>query len=386
MERYLKDNLLADLPHKIVLLMGPRQCGKTTLSKMLMEDYQYLSYDLAEHRMLLREKAWDRGKALIIFDELHKMPEWKAWLKGIYDVEGIPPALLVTGSAKLTAFRKVGDSLAGRHFEFHLHPLDYKEALALTDIEGDEIFRRLMEVGGFPEPFLRGNRRYYKRWKQTHINLILREDLLSLCAVRDIQSIETLIELLRSRIGSPVSANSLAEDLQKSPKTVQQWLSLLEDLYVIFKVTPFHKNIARALLKEPKYYFYDNGMVTGNDGDKLENLLACSLLKEIHRMQDIAGEHYDLHCIRTKDGHEIDFCITKDKKPIQLIEAKWKDAGLSANFKRFLTDSEIERTQVVGGLAQGKSYPTGERIVPAQKFLADFSLAEDGDGVCTDRS
>ena len=141
-----------------------------------------------------------------------------------------------------------------------------------------------------------------------------REDLLSLSAVRDIQSIGTLIELLRSRVGSPVSANSLARDLQKSPNTIQHWLKLLEDLYVIFRVTPFHRNIARALLKEPKFYFYDNAMVQVDEGLKLENLVACALLKEIQRVQD------------------------------------------------------------VGEIAQNKSYPSGERIESAKDFLTDINL------------
>lgn len=134
MERYLTAALAQDMDRKILLLTGPRQCGKTTLSKALHPDYQYINYDLAEHRLLLEEKSWDRQKTLIVFDELHKMDRWKAWLKGIYDVEGIPPALLVTGSARLDAFRKTGDSLAGRHFQFRLHPLDLKEALAYSGL------------------------------------------------------------------------------------------------------------------------------------------------------------------------------------------------------------------------------------------------------------
>jgi predicted AAA+ superfamily ATPase len=374
MDRYLNTALSEDMGDKILLLTGPRQCGKTTLSKMLSPDYQYINYDLAEHRLLLKEKSWDRQKALVIFDELHKMEHWKAWLKGVYDVEGLPPALLVTGSAKLNAFRKVGDSLAGRHFQFRLHPLDMKEALAFTDLEKDECFDRLMNVGGFPEPFLKGTTRFYNRWKRSHIDLILREDLLTLSAVRDIQSVETLIELLRSRVGSPVSANSLARDLQKSPNTIQSWLKLLEDLYVVFKITPFHKNIARALLKEPKYYFYDNAMVLGEDGIKLENLVACALLKEVQQRQDVEGEEFDMHYIRNKDRQEIDFLITLKKRPCKLIEVKWKDKNLSTNFKKFLKDEPISRLQIVGEIEQNKSFPTGERIESAKDFLTEVSL------------
>ena len=373
MERYLNTALSEELGNKILLLTGPRQCGKTTLSKMLHADYQYINYDLAEHRLLLREKSWDRQRSVIIFDEFHKMTGWKAWLKGIYDVEGLPPALLVTGSARLAAFRKTGDSLAGRHFQFRLHPLDLKEALAFTDLGRDEIFDRLMTVGGFPEPFLNGTQRYYNRWKRSHVDLILKEELLTLSAVRDIQSIETLIELLRSRVGSPVSANSLARDLQKSPNTIQHWLKLLEDLYVIFKVAPYHKNIARALLKEPKYYFYDNGMVQGDEGTRLENLVACALFKEIHRAQDVDGENVDLYFIKNKDGQEIDFLVTREKQPYQLVEVKWKDASLSQNFKRFLAEQSLKRVQVVGTIEEAKSFPGGERIEPAKDFLAGIT-------------
>ena len=374
MKRYLNDALLNDLDRKIVLLTGPRQCGKTTLSKMLHDDYQCINYDLAEHRLLLKEKGWDRQKALIIFDELHKMDRWKAWLKGIYDVEGLPPALLVTGNASLEAFRKTGDALAGRHFQFRLHPLDLKEALKFSSLDKDDIFNRLMRVGGFPEPFLKGAQAYYNRWKRAHIDLVLKEELLSLTAVRDIQSIETLIELLRARVGSPVFSHSLARDMQKSSSTIRHWLKLLEDVCVIFKLTPYHKNIARSLLKAPKYYFYDNGMVQGNPGTRLENLTACALLKETHRAQDVDGADLDLHFIRNKEGQEIDFLVTREKQPWRLIEVKWQDDKLSPNFKKFLATQSLSRTQIVGELAQSKSFPGGERIEPAKDFLANLSF------------
>ena len=375
MERYLNAALMADMDRKILLLSGPRQSGKTTLSRMLHPDHQYINHDLAEHRLLLREKGWDRKKALVILDELHKMENWKVWLKGVYDVEGLPPALLVTGSAKLAAFRKTGDSLAGRYFHFRLHPIDMKEALRHTELGPDEVFHRLMEVGGFPEPFLRGSRSWYNRWKRTHVDAILKDDLLTLSAVRDLQSIETLIELLRSRVGSPVSANSLARDLQKTRNTVQHWLDLLEDLYVVFRVFPYHRNVARALLKGPKFYFYDNAMVQGDSGARLENLVACALLKEMHRVQDVQGEDLGLHYVRDKEGREIDFLVTRDRRPWRMIEVKWKDAAPSANFRRFLAAETIHRLQVVGDLAQSKSFPDGLRVEPAKEFLAGVRLA-----------
>lgn len=99
MNRYLAAALLAEMPNKILLLTGPRQCGKTTLAKSLLPRHEYLNHNLTEHRLILREKSWGRSKPLVIFDELHKMQDWKRWLKGIYDVEGIPPGLLPTSGA-----------------------------------------------------------------------------------------------------------------------------------------------------------------------------------------------------------------------------------------------------------------------------------------------
>ena len=363
-----------------MLITGPRQCGKTTLSKMLDDDFQYLSYDLAEHRAALAEKTWDRNKRVIIFDELHKMDSWKSWLKGIVDVEGMPPALIVTGSARLSAFRKVGDSLAGRHFEFRLHPFDLKEVVAQTSFTAGESFDRLLNVGGFAEPFLDGSKAFHNRWKRSHIDLILKEDLITLTAVRDIQSIETLIELLRSRVGSPVSANSLARDLNKSPNTIKHWLALLEDLYVIFKVVPWHKNVARSLLKEPKYYFYDNGLVKGDEGVKLENLIACALLKAVHFNLDTQGKEFALHYLRNKDGKEVDFALVQDNEVATLIEVKWSDSNLSKNLSLFFKDNvstrKVKRLQVVGTLNTARSWPNGDRAEPAIEFLSSLNLDE----------
>ena len=377
MRRYMHDFLCKDLSSKVLIISGPRQCGKTTMARTLSPDSQYLNYDLAEHRLLLQEKSWDRRKQLIVFDELHKMPGWKAWLKEIYDAEGLPPALLVTGSGKLGAFRQVGDSLAGRHFHYRLHPIDVKEAAHFTDLGRQEAFQRLMTVGGFPEPFLRASPSYYRRWQRTHIDFILKEDLLNITAIRDLQSVETLLALLRTRVGSPISVLKLANDLQKSPNTVRHWLAVLEDLDIIFAVTPYHRNIARSLLKAPKYYFYDNAQVQGDEDARLENLVACALWKELQRLQDFAGLNLALHYLKNKDGQEIDFVVLQDGIPTQMIEVKWRDVQLSRSFKSLLAQEQLQRVQVVGELAQAKSFADGTRVEPAADFLTDFQLVAD---------
>jgi len=379
MERYLKSFIKDDLKKKIVLLTGPRQCGKTILSKMMAGDYDYLNYDNSEHRLALLERTWDRAKPLVIFDELHKLKNWKSWLKGIYDVEGIPPSLLVTGSAKLDTYKKVGDSLAGRFFQFRLHPLDLKE-IELYGPSGDveEKLERLLHCSGFPEPYLEGTSRFYNRWKRSHLDIILRQDLLDLEKVQEINSIETLIQLLRKRVGSPVSFNSLARDLQCADKTVKRWLTILENMYVIFRVGPYHRNIARSILKAPKYYFYDTGQVLGDLGVKLENLTACALLKEIHFLEDCFGRQLELSFLKTKDGREIDFLVQNDEKPFAMIEVKWSDDTRSPNFSifdRYLGD--VKKIQLVKDCSREKTYPDGTEVRQAHKWLASFSLGAD---------
>ena len=159
------------LADKIVLLSGPRQCGKTTLAKMVQSDHDYVNFDSVEQRIILREQSWDRQRKLLILDELHKMKQWKGWLKGVYDTEGLTPPILVTGSARLETYRKVGDSLAGRYFPFRLHPLDTKEVCSvLPSTDPAMVVKRLMQVGGFPEPYLKGTTSYYNRWPPTWIS------------------------------------------------------------------------------------------------------------------------------------------------------------------------------------------------------------------------
>ena len=378
MKRYLETYIKQDLKKKIVLLTGPRQSGKTTLSKMLDSSYDYLNYDNSEHRLDLIEKSWDRSKRLIIFDELHKLKNWKSWLKGIYDTEKIPPSIIVTGSAKLDTYKKMGDSMAGRFFQFRLHPLDMKEIYQTLKPDNlDSSLDQLVNTGGFPEPFLNGTKRYYNRWKRSHLDIILRQDLIDLENVQQITAVETLIQLLRNRVGSPISYLSLARDLQCSDKTVKRWISILENMYVIFTIPPWHRNIARSILKTPKVYFYDTGQVIGNSGVKLENVTACALMKEIQYREDCFGEERKLFYVKTKDGKEIDFLITESDLPNLLVETKWSSQKRSPNFAIFRKYFPHARgIQLVHGLEREKTYPDDIEIRRASSWLAELSLAD----------
>ena len=375
MKRYLYSYIEQDLTSKIVLVSGPRQCGKTTLAKHLNPSFDYFNYDSAESRLALKRKSWDRKKQLIIFDELHKMKGWKRWLKGIYDTEGIPPEILVTGSARLDIHKKIGDSLAGRHFQFRLHPFDLKEVVTNYKKDAKEMFDQLWRCSGFPEPFLKDDLTYYKRWRRTHSDVILKQDLIDLYTGRDIQSIEMLVLLLKERAGSTVSYANLARDLERDANTIKRWLLLLENLYIIFRVTPYHKNISRSLLKEPKYYFYDFATVENNDGAKLENMVACALLKELQFIEDTKGLKTSLHYLRTKEGKEIDFLLCIEGRPTHMLEVKSSDDDPGANFKYFNQFlPHAIKIQLVKDISREKTYPDGLEVRSLVPWLATLDL------------
>jgi len=345
MKRSIEDTIKIDLDKKMVLLSGPRQVGKTTLSKALYPDNaEYFNMDNVEHRLLIQKQAWRRDCELVIFDELHKTRKWKNWIKGIYDTEGVRPRLLVTGSSRLDVYRKGGDSLAGRFYSYRLHPFSVAEVSG--HYKADTALEYIMRFGGFPEPFLKGSDEEAKRWRRSHIDRILREDLLDIAAVRNLRSMETLVELLRNSVGSTISFESLSRDLQVSPHTVKLWIGILESLYILFVVTPYHRNIARSLIKQPKIYFYDTGLVKEDEGARFENAVACALLKRLHYLEDTAGERCALHYVRDKGKREVDFLTVRDGKTECLIETKLADAE-AASLKHFFGYFPKETTPIL---------------------------------------
>jgi predicted AAA+ superfamily ATPase len=375
MNRYLEADIARDLKKKIVLLAGPRQVGKTTLSRQLFTSCTYLNYDSGRDRRIMLDGEWPRQTELVVFDELHKMKKWKSWIKGVYDTEGVKPPLLVTGSARLETARKGGDSLAGRYFYYRLHPLSVRECVAFCGEPPAAIVARLLAVGGFPEPYLNGTESYAKRWRRTHLDTILRQDLLDLERVRDIKSIELLIEMLRGRVGSTVSCSSLANDLQVSGHTVKHWLQILEDLYVIFPVRPYSRQIARSILKEAKYYFFDTGAVSSGSGGRLENMVALALLKELHYLEDTNGSKVSLHYLRDKEGREVDFLALVDGRPVLMAEVKEGDDSFAKSifhFKSFLPAAAPY--QAVLNLRRPKE-KGGVRMVAVEDFLKDLTFA-----------
>ena len=333
MYRYNHPFILQDLHQKMVFIGGPRQVGKTTLSRTLCEgefaQSVYLNWDSSEGRQAITKKQWRQDAPLVIFDELHKYPRWKQWIKGVYDTKQALQHYLVTGSARLDVYRRGGDSLMGRYHYWRLHPLTLDELP--PGMSSEEGFERLIKLGGFPEPFLSGDERLARRWRRERFDRILQEDIRDLEPVRQVQLLGLFVEALQERAGNLVVLSNLANDLQISPITAKNWLALIERMYIAFPIYPLTNNIPRAILKPPKVYFYDNADVSLSGDARLENLVATTLLKRLHFIEDYHGYRCSLHYIRDKDGREVDFVTVIDGKVVDLIEVKQSDSTVSSN-------------------------------------------------------
>lgn len=347
MKRYLDDRVSLDLKKKMVFLTGPRQVGKTTLSHALMAQSggQYLNYDVADDQRLIVQQRWSPRAPLLVLDELHKMPNWKAWLKGVYDGKPASQQLLVTGSARLDTFRQSGESLAGRFFGLRLHPFSVREWCEQSGAAPAQALTHLLERGGFPEPCLAATHEEAERWRHQYFDGLVRNDVLEFSRITEVNAIKLFAQMLRSRVGSPLSLASMARDLALSPVTLKKYLDILEALYIVFIVRPWHGNIARAVLQAPKVYFFDTGLVQGDEGVRFENLVATALLKHTQWQMDVQGKEVDLHYIRTKDDAEVDFALSEGGQLTHLIECKMQDDKPHRALRRFA--DEFPATQAI---------------------------------------
>jgi predicted AAA+ superfamily ATPase len=381
-ERYLIAgvNELALRYGKMAFISGPRQCGKTTVTKMLLAErgvgHYYTWDDPAFRRIWAKNpseliKAFKQAatKPLIIFDEIHKAKQWKRTIKGIYDLLSNPLDILVTGSARLNIYKRGGDSLLGRYFQFRLHPFSLGEVLGRDPLTPADFFSKLISscdqtevnstepnstekdiadqtsaqqhledllmFSGFPEPFLLRDPRFMNAWRLGRVEKIVREDVRDLSNIQELSGVETLVALLPERVASTYNVAQLRDDLQVNYATAKRWMYVLRELYYFFDIKPYQKKVKRSLRKEGKLYLWDYTEVDGI-GPRFENLVACHLLKACDYWTDLGYGKYELMFLRDRDKNELDFLITINSKPWLPIEVKTSDENLAPAWKVFL--------------------------------------------------
>ncbi|MBN2035981.1 MAG: ATP-binding protein [Chitinispirillaceae bacterium] len=372
--RHIEKNVKHDLRKKMVFIGGPRQSGKTTLAKHIWSEPKgalagrYMNWDAMKDRHSIMREEFPAGKGPLVLDEVHKYSRWRQVLKGLYDTRGRELQILVTGSAKLDYYRRGGDSLQGRYHFYRLLPL----SLAECGEAKPSTLQDLLTYGGFPEPFLAASEKESRRWSYEYRSRIVRDELRDLERVDDVNLIERLSLRLPELVGSPLSLNALREDLEVSHRAVSRWLTILENLYSIFRIYPFGAPKIRAVKKEAKLYQFDWTLVK-DTGCRFENLVACHLLKWCYFLQDTEGRNCELRYFRDVHKREVDFVIVEDGKPVQFVECKVRDDACSPAL-RYLTErfENVPAAQVVLDTRSDMMTRGGIRICPAHTFLKAF--------------
>ncbi len=331
---------------QMALVSGPRQVGKTTVCQRLAD--HYLNWDnmddretilagpakVADFAGLARLKA---GSGILTFDELHRFPRWKDFLKGFFDVYGAGCRIIVTGSSRLDVFSRGGDSLMGRYFLYRMHPLSVGELVrpsvretsifAPADLVEDD-WRALWNFGGFPEPFSRREERFSNRWWGLRRNQLLQEDVRDLTRISALDQLAVLVELLEANPGQQLNFAALARTVRASENTTRAWVETLNSLHHGFIVRPWYRSVNAAIRKMPKWYPRDWSNIE-DKGQRAETLVACHLLKAVEGWTDMGFGRYGLYYIRDKQQREVDFVVVRNGKPWFLVEVKHADTSLS---------------------------------------------------------
>lgn len=384
---------------QMLFLAGPRQVGKSTLCLAIAEltdRFLYLNWDNTQHRKiilrgeteilpLLKFDTLSSHKPIIVFDEIHKYKDWKNYLKGFYDIYKGKMNIIVCGSAKLDIFRRGGDSLMGRYLLYRIHPLSIKEVIDPTvnlnlisqpSKPEPELLIKLLQQGGYPEPFIKNNNRFSNQWRQLRFQQLFREDIQSLEKIINISQLELLAEILCEQATGTLNYSSLAIDIRVSEDTVKRWVNVLSQFYYCFRIQPWFKNVKRSLLKEPKIYLWDWSFVR-DPGAKIENLVAGHLLKAVHLWTDLGLGKFGLYYLRDKDKKEVDFLVSRDNSPWFMVEVKASaNKSISPNLSYFAqqlnTEYALEVVYDLEYVAKDCFSDTSPIRVPLSTFLSQL--------------
>ena len=376
MKRYSEEAVKRDLKEKMVFVGGPRQVGKTTLALHVLgnakEDHPaYLNWDVIQAKNMLLKGELPSNEKLVILDEIHKFKDWRNLVKGFFDQYKSKRSFIITGSARLDHYRRGGDSLQGRYHYHRLHPITLYE-LNKSCNPGDVDL--LLKFGGFPEPFIKGEDRFWKRWVRERQSRIIQEDLVNLETVKEVSQLDLLAQILPQKVGSLLSINSLKQDLKIAFETAERYVQILENLYHCYRLKPFGISNLRTAKKEKKLYLWDWSQCDAG-GIQFENLVASHLLKYCHYIEDTEGDHMELNFLRDHSRREIDFIVVKNSQPQFAVECKSSDQAVSKHIAYFAARTDIPYFyQVHSGNRDYEVEGIRTRVLPFHSFCRKFKL------------
>ena len=393
------DSMLAEhlADHRqMAFVSGPRQVGKTTTCRqradacLNWDDVDDRELILAGPRSLIERLGLDRLTGtvpVVLFDELHKFPRWKQFLKGFFDTYADRMRIAVTGSARLDVYRRGGDSLMGRYLPYRMHPFSVAETITQELPDAARIVRpprpvdagdfdALWRHGGYPEPFLKRDPRFSRRWQSLRFEQLVREEVRDLARVQQLDQLEVMVRLLADRSAQQLVYGNLARQVRVAVDTVRRWVAALCDLHLGFLVRPWFRNVSRSLRKEPKWYLRDWASIE-DAGQRAETFVACHLLKAVEGWNDMGLGAFELGYLRDKEKREVDFLVARDGEPWFLAETKRRDESMSRSLRHYqerLGAPFAFQVTVDAGYVDEDCFarPGLPLIVPARTFLSQL--------------
>ena len=364
---------------QVLILLGSRQVGKTTLVKKIFPDADYFlvdnepikkileSYDIESYKTIINKSSKE-----IIIDEIHLLDNPGRAVKIIYDqLENI--RIIITGSSSFHIKNKTGESLAGRKIDYNIYPLTFSEYLNQTGIEkdlnfniveklidgrkndlGDKLYKfdiknilnGVLTYGLYPHLVKNyGDEKYLYNF----VDSLIFKDVLELNLIEDKKLAKDLLKLLAFQIGNLINYSELANNLKADQRTIKRYVEIFEQSFIIFRLHPYSKNKRDEISKSAKIFFYDTGVRNALIGDfsnpesradkgaLFENFIVSELIKQ----NDYSDKNYKVYYWRTKQGSEIDVVMEKGKDLVG-VEVKYKKKAFNKAFKNRYPEAKIK--------------------------------------------
>lgn len=362
-----KKIIISAKKYPVIAIIGPRQSGKTTLAKNLFKNYQYISLEDLDNREFAEKDP--RGfletySKKTIIDEVQKVPKLFSYLQTKVDSVNASGQYILTGSQNFLLHQGISQSLAGRVAIFRLFSLSFDELIKnkyFFNTVDDYIYS-----GGYPAIFK--NKIEPADWYPNYIETYIERDLRNIKQITDLSAFRTFVKLCAGRVGQIVNLSDLGRDVGVSHNTIKSWLSILETSYIIFFLQPYYKNFNKRIIKSPKLYFYDTGLVCSllgiNDKKQIKthylkgNLFENFVISEFIKNKFNKNYQTDYYFWKDKTGREIDLLEIKNQKikPIEIKSSMTINEDFFKNIKSWqkITKNKEKGILIYGGLESQK--------------------------------